>query len=317
MKLSAVDCVSRGLVNLRANWELIPVQMLQGLLTSILVVVGFLPPLAAIGWSSLDLLEPTPAGVEAFLASLLDFSNRGGQAWVLLATGLLVSSVIWLMAMMVYCYFQAGIYALLRAGDRQAPIGRAVDRAWFRTFTVRDLRGFGALYLWRYFWLLNLIVLVSLVLSVLPLGWFALVALGESKWGTGAALGFGCGGAIPILFTVLVIAFWAILALADLPRQDSGVWIAARRALRVVGRRLGTLILLWMLWMVVMVVILAAVLAVSMSFSLLLRSSAVVQLAASVLVNIVQWVVSSSLSVALAAVTVALMRSESLGEAAS
>ena len=40
MKLSAFSCISRGLVNLRANWELIPVQLLQGFLVGLLILVG-------------------------------------------------------------------------------------------------------------------------------------------------------------------------------------------------------------------------------------------------------------------------------------
>ena len=42
MTLSAVDTIHRGLVNLRANWELIPVQFLQILIGTLLFLVGFL-----------------------------------------------------------------------------------------------------------------------------------------------------------------------------------------------------------------------------------------------------------------------------------
>ena len=39
-----------------------------------------------------------------------------------------------MMAMLVHCYFQGGIYGVLMAGDRQAPAGKPRGSLWFRTF---------------------------------------------------------------------------------------------------------------------------------------------------------------------------------------
>ena len=49
MTLSATDTIHRGLVNLRANWELILVQFLQIFIGTILFLVGFLPTFGSAG----------------------------------------------------------------------------------------------------------------------------------------------------------------------------------------------------------------------------------------------------------------------------
>ena len=245
MTLTAVDSIHRGLVNLRANWELLCFQVLQVLIVSVLVVVGFLPPLAALGFTDLETFDPATQDWSSVVDSVAAWVARGREAWVLLVASLILTSAIWLMATLVYCYFQAGIFGVLVAGDRQAPPGRPRGRQWFRTFSAgSSFRGWAGRYLWRYFWLLNLFMLISTVWLVLPLLLLLLTVWGDSRWGTSAALGIGCGGAIPVVFSLIVLAFWSQLAQADLAREASGVWIATGRGLQILGRRLGAVIVL-------------------------------------------------------------------------
>jgi hypothetical protein len=131
MTLSAVDALHRGLVNLRANWVLVPVQFLQILIGTILVLVGFVPPLAVLGFANLEVLDATGDDWAAMMDSAAGLVARGQDAWVLLLASMVLSAAIWMMAMLVHCYFQGGIYGVLMAGDRQAPQGKPRGWPWF------------------------------------------------------------------------------------------------------------------------------------------------------------------------------------------
>jgi len=310
MTLSAVDCISRGLVNLRANWELILFQMLQIFLVTVLTLVGFVPPLAVLGWTELEALDASMENWYGVVEDLSGLLARGQEAWLMLLASLLLSSAIWLMAMLVYCYFQGGIYGCLMAGDRQAPPGKAQGHRWFRTFSVRDLRGWAARYLWRYFWLLNLFLSISMGWLLIPLVLILLVVWGEAQWGAPAAVGIGCGGAIPVAFSIFVLTFWVSLAQADLAREDSGVWIATRRALRILGRRLGAIIVL-----TVVLIVVAASLGIMMGvastfFGLFSGTGTAAQVGGQLALTLVEWIISGTLSVAIIAILISLVHSE-------
>ena len=121
MALSAVSCIQRGITNLRANWELVFVSWLQGFLTAVLVLVGFAPPLGALGLASFDWAGATQVEWTEFLSQAGQLMNRGADSWLLLGASLLVSFAIWLAAFLVYCFCQGGILGVLMPGDRQAP----------------------------------------------------------------------------------------------------------------------------------------------------------------------------------------------------
>lgn len=314
MKLSAVDSVNRGLVNLRANWEILGFQVLQVLIVSVLVIVGFVPPLGVLGFTDLATFDPATQDWSSVVESVSALVTRGREAWVLLIASLLLASAIWLMATLVYCYFQAGIFGVLVAGDRQAPPGRSRGRQWFRTFTANTFRGWAARYLWRYFWLLNLFILISTVWLVLPLLLLMLTVWGDARWGTGAAVGIGCGGAIPVVFSVIVLAFWSQLAQADLAREASGVWIATRRGLQVLGRRLGAVIFLGLALIIVMITLTVSIGVISTFLDLFSGFGSTAQWIGHVVLTLVEWGASSIISVAFAAILVSLVRSESAGE---
>jgi hypothetical protein len=291
--------------------------VLQVLIVSVLVVVGFLPPLAALGFTDLATFDPAIQDWSSVVESVAAMMTRGREAWVLLLASLILTSAIWLMATLVYCYFQAGIFGVLVAGDRQAPPGRPRGTQWFQTFSASTFRGWAGRYLWRYFWLLNLFILISTAWLVLPLLLLLLTIWGDAHWGTTAALGIGCGGAIPVVFSMIVLAFWSQLAQADLAREPSGVWTATRRGLHILGRRLGAVIFLGFGLMVIMITLTVSVALVSTFLDFFSGVGSTSKWIGHVVLTLVEWASSSVVSVAFAAILVSLVRSEALREARS
>lgn len=314
MSLSAFDSVHRGFVNTRANWELIFFQWLQALLAGILIVVGLLPPLAAMGFARPTGMSSWPADWPSVLGGFSSVLQRGVDSWLLLAVSLVVTTAIWLVATMVYCFFQGGIYGVLSAADRQAPSGAARNSQWFRTFSSRDFRGWGSHFMWRFFWLFNLIVLVSTIWLVLPL----LLVLGSvwsgEMWGGGAGFALGCAGAIPVGFTLLTLAFWGSLAQATLVGQDTSVGEAARSGLRILGRRLGTVLFIFVVVVFGSIVASIVVSALSVLVTLVLSRWEVLKITADLLVWMIHWGISSAFGIALAAALIGLVRNESAGD---
>ena len=313
MALSAVSCIQRGLTNLRANWELVIIASLQSLLTATLVVIGFAPPAAALGLGFMDLASSSEADWMELAAQVSELMSRGPESWLLLGASLLVSSAIWLMAFLVYCFFQGGVLGVLMTGDRQASAGTAPAWPWFRTYSGRDLRGWGGKYLWRYFWLLSLIAALSLVWLLLVMIVLGLTALGGEQWGTSAAFGIGCGGAIPIAFGLLLLVLWANLAQVDLAQEHSGVGTALRRSLSLLGRRLGAVVVIFLVALVLGVLIGVVISILSLLWDLLVPESgsglwigALVQFGFSA----IEIIVGSVVTVGLSAAYVSLVRSE-------
>jgi len=313
MALSAVSCIQRGVTNLRANWELVFISWLQGFLSAFLVVVGFAPPLAVLGFASLDWMNTTPVEWAEFLAQMGQLMNRGSEAWLLLGTSLLVSFAIWLAAFLVYCFFQGGILGILMTGDRQAPQGRLHGWEWFRTYSGRDLRGWGGRYLWRYFWLLNLIASLALLWVLIFAVVIGLTALGGEQWGATAAFGIGCGASIPLFFGLLLLALWANVAQVDLAREDSTVGKALRRSLGLVGRRLGAVTILFLVALVLAIVIGVGFSILSFASGLFLPETGSGQWAG-MLVQLVlsgiEMILGSMVAIGLSASLVSLVRSE-------
>jgi hypothetical protein len=196
-------------------------------------------------------------------------------------------------------------------------MGRQRRWQWFRTFSVHDLRGWAGRYLWRYFWLFHLFMLVLLVWSLL-LGVVILFATwGQARWGASAALGIGCGGAIPMIFGLFVGAFWFNLAQADLAREESSVWVATRRALAVLGGRLGAIVILFFLGLTIAVCLGVFAGALSTVMAAALQGSALVQYGGQLVLSAVEWIASGVVGVAFMSILIALVHGEMSGEVAS
>jgi hypothetical protein len=303
MRLSAVDCLRRGWSNLSANWELVLIQWLVPFLVAALTVLGLVLALLSLGMNALDFDRWTAREVEEALRRL-----GGSTPALLLALAALLA--LWLLALFLHCYFQAGTYGVLAAADRQALPGARRDRLLFRTFSVRDFLGWGGLYVWRFFGLLVLFWGLGLAVGTAILLWLISLGAGGMRWGAPAVLGIGCGGGLPLAFLAFVLGLWFQLGQADLARQDSGVRIAARRGLAVLGRRLGAVISLSALFLGALVAFAIALLPLSLATEGLLSGAPRVQSFVQLIVLLLQALPYTLFAMVLAGSLVALVRSE-------
>lgn len=237
MRLSAADCLRRGWTNLSANWELVVIQWLGSFLVLVLLALGLVLPLVILG---IDILGSK--GIEDVLRRLAEL--RPGLSMALVAM-----MAVWLMTLLLHCFFQAGAFGVLASGDRQALPGPRRNRLFFRTFSLRDFFGWGGLYVWRFLGVRVLFWGLVMALGAAVLFWLIFLGVGGGQWGAPAAFGIGCGGALPLVFLALVLGLWFQVAQADLAREGSSVRVASRRGLHVLGRRLGAVAVLFILFL--------------------------------------------------------------------
>jgi len=244
VKTSALDCLARGLHSLRANWELVPLVWLQQFLVMLLSVASVIAFLLPFGLGTGTLQNLGAMNAQELEGWLADAAADLPRLLPALSLGLLASLLVGLLAFLVFCWFQAGVIAVLTAGERQALPGAPRNWRLFRTFEGRAFTAWAARYSSRFFWFYNLYLLV---VSGLVLVW-ALVAVlagwAWDRWGVPAAVGIGCGASLPLVFLLLVTVGWFCLAQADLARDGASVRIASRRALDVLARRWPGLLLL-------------------------------------------------------------------------
>jgi hypothetical protein len=307
MKLSAADCLRRGWTNLAANWELVVIHWLQSLVVVALLALSVALPVATLGTDAL--LTGRSAGrVLQVVTARLDRLSPG-----VTMAGIAMLAV-WLLSLLVHCWFQAGAYGVLAAADRQALPGPRRQRLLFRTFSLRDFSGWGGLYLGRYFRLLVLVWALALPLGMAILMWLITLGVGGQVWGRGAVMGIGCGGALPLGFLFLVAGLWSHVAQADLAREGSGVGAASRRGLAVLGRRLGAVFVLVLLVGVAAGAVALVFIPVSFVPDLLLAGAPRLRTLVRVLLFLLQGLPNALLAMILAASLVALVRSERLRE---
>lgn len=296
-KRTAFECLHRGLLSTRANWGLIPLGILQNVLFTLLSVLSLLPPFLVLGGMALLERDWSGAAFEDWLAGL---DEMVAGALVPLALAVLASLLVGLLAVAVWGWFQGGIVGVLLAAERQAlpgAQGRAGGWRWFRTFSMGDFAGWGGRHVWRFFWLFHLSLAVVLVFGLLAVLLILGAVYGQEAWGGGAALGIGCGGALPLLFGLLVYVLWYAAAQPAVALEGSGPLRGAVLGLRVVGRRLGASLILG-------VVVLGLSFAVGMilamgqlALDVLLRDRFAVWLAAYGLLSLVQWFLTVALTV--------------------
>lgn len=302
MRLSAVDCLRRGVKNLSANWELVLLQWLLSLLVPLLLLLGLAAPVAILAGPSWFERGRVPDLGQLF--------SRAAEAPPVLLLSLVATLALWTLAYVVYCYFQAGTYGVLWTADRQALPGRPRSSLLFRTFSVRDFFGWGGRYVWRYFgFSLLFALLVGLMAGSVAL-WLVFLVRGGERWGDGAALGIGCGGVFPLGFLALILSFWFSVAQAGLAREESDVWSASRLGLSVLGRRLGAVILLFLFFLCAATALAVVFLPLSIVADLLLSDAPAARAVTQILLFLVQGIPNALLAVALGAALVALVRSE-------
>lgn len=310
MRLSAADALRRGLANLAANWELVLVNWLGSLVLTMLVVAGLLPVFLVLG---LDLFRQffSQMGRGEDAAQLWSelVSRWSGPSPALLLAGLGTVAV-WTFVSILFCYLQAGTFGVLAAGDRQAPPGVPRDRRFLRTFSLRDFFGWGGLYFGRFLRFFALYFIAVFFLALLVMAWIVFAVYGGARWGGGAALGIGCGGVLPLAFLALLTIAWLYVAQADLTREDSGALAAGRRALEVIGRRLGAVILLFVLFALAAFALFLFFGLLSLAVNRSMQDQPLAYAAARFALSFLQSIPQIFLNVALAAALVALVRSE-------
>jgi hypothetical protein len=302
MRLSAVDCLRRGWTNLSANWELVVIQWLQSFLVMALMALGVLLPLLIVG---ANLFGPGSAARRAG-----DLARRLADLSPALLLALTAMLAVWTLSLLLHCWFLAGTFGTLTAADRQALPGSRRHRDFFRAFSLRDFSGWGALYVWRFLRLLVLFWGAVFLLGGAAVLWLAFLAAGGAHWGSPAALGIGCGGALPLGFLALVIALWLGLAQADLAREGSNVRISSRRGLDVLGRRLGAVILLFVLALLAVLVLAILFLPLVSAADALLAGAPSTRALVRFLLVLIQSFPNTLLAMVLAGALVALVRSE-------
>jgi len=310
MKRSAFDCLQRGFLSLRANSGLVWMGVLQSFLFTALFVLSLVPPVLVVGGSSLlseDLSDP--AVLEQWL---LDLGAQVAARLPALALGLVASLLIGLLAVIVWAWFQGGIMGVLLAAEHQAhpEAGhRAGGWQWFRTFSLRELAGWGARNLWPFFWFFHVMITAWLGLSLV----FVLLVGGAGaafdRWGGGAAFGFGCGGTIPLLFLGWVLAAWSLVAQPAVALRG-GAGRGSALGFQIIGRRLGASSLVLFLVLLASVVLALIVTMGQVTSDLFLPSSGWIHLGVYVLSTVAQWLVGSVLTVLALATYTALVAAE-------
>ena len=306
-RLSAFEALGRGLANLRGNLGLVATAMAGSLLVVVVALAALAPLVELAGLGLADVFgEPDPQRVAAAVANL-DLpgllSGGFGAALLLFLAGVTVASL-------VQCWFQAGLLGVLGAGDAQAPPGPRRPSLAFRTFSPRFFAAEARRLFGRLLGFYTLLVGCFVVWLLLVLAVVLAAAFGGSRWGGGAAVAIGCGGAIPVGFALFVLALTATFGQGDLPRPDGSAAAAVRAGLSILGRRLGACVGLYVL-------LIAAALAIGVfqggaGFAARLAWGPDTVLGASVEVALflVQTRVQSVLALAIAATAIAIVRAE-------
>lgn len=308
---SAIDCLRRGFHSTRANWGLLPLKLLQDLLFTVLLLVSFLPPVLVLGGMALLDAGWDEAALTDWLTGLPD---ELATRLVPFSLAVLASLVLGLLAVVVWGWFQGGLVGTLVAAERQA-LPRAEDRAggwrWFRTFSLRDFSGWGGRHLWRFFWFFHLALTVSLVFMLLLVLLVVGAVFGQEAWGPGAALGIGCGGALPLVFLLVVYGLWYTAAQPAVGLEGSGPLRGSVLALRLVGRRLGASLLVALTVIVAAVVVWVALALAQTGVGLFLEENFAAWLVTYLAFTLIQMVVNAAFGVYLLAAFSALVVAES------
>lgn len=315
MSRTALDCVQRGFLSLRANLGLVWMGVAQSLLFTFLFLLSLLPPVVVIGGVALlseDFSDP--AALERWLT---DLGPQLAARLPAVALGLLASLLIGLLAVFVWAWFQGGILGVLLAAERQAhpEAGRrAGGWQWFRTFSFREFSGWGGRNLWPMFWFFHLMLTLW---TLFAFGFVLLVGgagFAYEQWGGGAAFGLGCGGMIPLLFLGWVLSAWTLVAQPAVAQPGLGAWRGSVFGFRVVGRRLGASSLILSLTILVSIVLALIVTMGQVTSDMVFASSPSIRLGVYVASTVVQWLVGSVVTIFAVAVSTALVVSETEGQ---
>jgi hypothetical protein len=302
-RLSALDALARGIANVRANWELLLVQLGAILALTTLFVASVVPLVLAFGLT-LAGVAATPADALLRLADPALWLS--GAVLAALAGATLLGGL----GIIVYSWFQAGIFGVLIAGDRQAGPGGRRPAALFRTFTWPDFSGWAGRGTWRLFGWYHVYLALITVLMGLCLALFAValrVGIGE---GAAAGIGIGCGGALPLGFALLFAALVFEAAKADVMREGSGAVASFRRGAAVAAHRLGGGLLLVLIFFCASIAISMVMLPLQLISALAFHDLFGADLGMRIVFSVIQTAAGVALGLVFGAAWVALVRAE-------
>ncbi len=307
IRLSALDALGRGFSNVRANRELVGIQVASGLLLAASIVVPLALFVVRLG---IPLSVFTASDPQALVRALETVQLDLGQLAPMLGLGLLLLLVVGTLVFILYCWFQAGTLAVLLAGEAQAPANRQVPAAVFRTFSWSGFVGWASRYGLRIFWVNNLFLLfLTLLLLALSLPFLLMAALSDDRI-SAAACAMGCGLALPIGFVALVLVLAMIVAQICAVEEGATILGSTRRAFSITGSRLGGLLLLYLLLVVGSLAVATFFGGLGLIVKLALARAAMLQSVLSILLGAVEFAVSAALTLAMTAAIVALVRAE-------
>lgn len=309
MRLSAIDCITRGVSNLRANWELVLVQLVQAVACSVIALIGVVIVVVAVGASALFKLSE---GLDwRRLLTELERLGELSTSWGLLAIVLAGVMILAALLGLTYSWFQAGTFLTLTGGERQAPLQPGIDWRSFRTFSARSFAGWASRGCWRFFAFQGVFSLVAAVvfglmfaLFVVLLAWTAM-----DLDGVGSVL-VGCLLLLPIIPIVVLLYIWLTLGTALLARPEIGLLSAARLALVFLGRRFGACLLIVLMFFVANFSVGLVFSVLSQGMALALAQSVGATVSVQILLAIAQSLLSSLAAIAFFAAVVALVRGE-------
>lgn len=318
MRISSVDALQRGLLNLRANVPLVGLQILQSLIVTVVSLAGLVPLVLAFGVGMLKAIWGTGAGgwrqaPNTELERLFErVMQEWPEQWPLLVAAFLAAGAVWTVAFFAYCWFQAGILGVLASGEHRASASTSPGWSEFRVFRRADFVALAHRRTWKLFWLINLYLVLGLVLVfvlLLALTVFALLAGGDAA-GLGLLFALGCLTVLVLLVGGLVLYAASEVGKAELVVAEIGAWEAFRRSFATLWRRAGAVILLVVLFIVCSLAIGVVFLPVSLGLDLAMGESFSRQLAADVVLMLVQSVFSAAIVLGLSSSLVSLVKGE-------
>ena len=322
MRLSAIDALQHGLLNVRANWQLILIQVLQSFLVLAISAVGLIPIFMVLGFALVrGAFSRLGSGGEGELL------ERVLEAGVPLILAVLVTTLIWTVAFVLYCYMQGGILGVLAEGERKA-LTQGIRWVNFRGFSGHTFFAHAERLTWPVFWLLNLFLVCATILLLVFLIGFGLLAFFVVGDGLSAGAGFenlgqmgagivllGCFGILLMMVVSIFFSAWIQVALAELAVGTRGVLSATRAGLGTLGRRLPGLALLFLLLVVASIAIAIVTAPLSLLFEVVLRDRMTMYLAGQAFLTFLQWIVTGIVTIGWSATVIALVVGEREGRA--
>jgi hypothetical protein len=312
MPAGPLGSLQRGILNLRANRELILLLWLGRGLVVLLTLASLVPFYLVL---NVDLPDDWSTGEEYLVWVSRTIERLAEQIWTApFWMAVVASSAVLTVVLFVAAFFQAGAFGVLASGELAGTPGSTVV-AGFRSYSWSGFQAAAGARLWRYFWLLNLILCLWLVWALL--GALAAVATGVAFAGAGlgGGLALGCLSVLPLSLAVVLLTFWGWLAQAQLGLSDCGVWAALGSGLRIVLRRFGSMLVLFVFLTALMVGAGVVFLLLTVSLEAGLAAFETVRVVSWWGLQTLQWVVGTVIHLTFAAALVAVVRQEWSGPA--